>query len=1664
MSLIIHLKRTKKFFLVNFIFLFFFSTPVYAQTYEWWNSTWYYRIPIQVNSTDYERINTSIEVKLNFTSELETLGVSEVFDNQSVRVIEYDSSGGVLQEVPSQFDEDQSYNASTNAIGVVTWIMNGTTLANTKRYYFIYFDTIANPKPAPNYATSLTYSWDGEEFWLNNSLRAFKVDTLRGESTSGIYYVTNYTVDLFNRPPSERTVEYIQLSNGTSNFMYDFRQNASFKAGPVKITVIQEGEEALWNNPAQKTGKAKMIKKYIFYDHNPWVKIQQQLIAYTSITRMTSQITALALDVDRAFGIDALSGNSADPYSWQSAYSFTGKGLGVINSKEENTTNYYASGSLLEGRIGITLGSTTLVQNESIFEEAIVYFNDKASHQPVQDLRNRTANPVKVMKNLTETYSVEIIAKTDYNFYNRNETAKITATISLDTHNLTSLVNATLDMGTSALEDDLTLILYDDATHGDEVANDSVYTNIYTFSTLAVVGIWNVTVKALDSTGVLLQQNWTIFNLTDRYNVNLTISNPSGITNRTIYANLTLKNYRNDTGVESASIVCQYDSTPVINISDKGNGLYSINFTAPSTRGTWNLSCNASKYNNSGSDWDLFYTEEHTTILHIDLRPDSYTVYNITQTQNQTFEMNVTLNNTGNGTAYLTNITLHLPTNWTANSTFEECGDIPPAGNCTKYFRLTVPAGTSPENYTVNATAEWQNPDLTLNSSQDQSSIIVVSNPVLEVVEEMMIATVEEGIEKKIGNFTVNSTGNDKLENISFTCISGEVCQNFTLEFNPSFLSNLSAGNWVNISVNVSVPEGYPAGNYSGLINVTSDNDGFDMLNLNVTVPESKTWLREPATCQKTVLIDSYGVVCEVRVNNTGNMPINFTITPESVNYTWVNETNFTVQAQQSHLFQIDYNTTNASQGIYYATYTINATTLNATPSNQTIFITLEVVFGPVIVSLTTEKVEQLETIKIIANITDRSGSSLNWVKANVTKPDTEIDILSLTNTTPNTPGAVSLWEVNYSNTSQRGVYQLLIYSQDNSGGFGQASDSFKVYAKLNITLKTGFLDYFAGESASIYYNVTDGIGSPLMVNTTITLYDSLNNVRFNNSYQTNPNGTLDLIPSFQIPSDAPLGNYTLKSFTSFDDPIVNLGTNESAGFSFGVFEKYSLELETAIVWYPEEIMKFYVLLYTTNPIQGPSKMALTVYDPAENLYLQANKSDFTIISQTETSLLYRYQYAMPPTTPSGYYLAVFSVMQGCRETKQLKSFRVSRGGPYDVVITSLTAEVEQGGTQNFDVLIENMGDVSQDVTLDYWISRNNITYASVSGEAVFIPAASNRTISRSLPIYSNQPVGEYYLNVRVTYSNIQPPTHTNRTFRVIEAVVPPAPPVILPPVVALPAPVYEIEILNVFPDQLDVERGGIRYVVIEVKNVGNEDLHKVSVYFEGIPKWFEAIREISVLKPESVGYLLVKFDIPKDVEPKVYLAKLKVLAQEAEVEKSYKIEIFESKEKLLEAKIRKTKKAILELETRAARIGEEGGDITKALRLLETVNEFVVIAEDYLKEGKLMETTEALEESRNMLEEVSYLLSIAKPVKPKIIFIPMILIWFIIILIIGAFIITFLIKKKPKLRGRLRKVQKKEIEEKDVKELLKTIEEQYKAKIISKKTYEELKKKYEKA
>ena len=800
---------------------------------EWYNISWQYRQRIEINTSAVNVTNWPIEMQINFTDLLP----GGTFDNSSIRLIEYNLTGKVLHEVPVQFDKDDGYDNATNAYGELIFIMNSTTLPNSKRVFYVYFDTIEDgPKPLNSYSTNLSYSWSGQEARINTSRIEVRIDTNRGENTSGIYYVAEKTggVPVIITADGERTAEYTEFWNGTANTTFDLNGNASFVTGPVRITMIQTGQEVAFGG--QKTWQGSIIKKYYFYNRagpqgrGSFIKISTEFIPNGTVNRSSTGV--LALDLQRTFlsqDMNAPSNSSADPYSWVFTSDSGGSIAGIINVNE-TTPNYFASFSSQLGRIGISLSNTSV--SSSIKQTSLVYFATGAAAGATEFLtvRNGTTNTLTINTNLTEKLIKSVKPEINSSVYNLNQTILIRANVSGgDPYNLILQINATLDIGTPSTADDVVLGLYDDGTNSDQFAGDKIFTNIYNFSLSANLTEWRMNLTAYTNSSEYLNSTIFTFNVTNIYSVNITLFNAIGVVSRQVFGNVSVKNFNQTLGIPGAALNCSFSGTEVLNKINNGDGTYSINFTAPSSMGSFSLFCNATKYSNNGNDTKLFTTETPKTDISLNTTPQVFNLSTVTLFDNATFTFSTNITNIGNGTARTTSTTIQVLSGWTVNSSFEDCGDISVNASCIRWFNVTVPGNTTPGSYTANITVLWTNPDDTQNTTRTNITVFVQPNPRINVTQRVVNGTGADGTQKLIGTFDVLSIGNYLVNSTTFSCTSGTACQYFNISFSPANISSQDIGNNITVSVIASVPLNYTPGLYNGTINVTADNDTFTL-------------------------------------------------------------------------------------------------------------------------------------------------------------------------------------------------------------------------------------------------------------------------------------------------------------------------------------------------------------------------------------------------------------------------------------------------------------------------------------------------------------------------------------------------------------------------------------------------------------------------------------------------------------------------------------------------------------------------------------------------------------------------------------------------------------------------------------------------------------------
>ena len=143
------------------------ATPIAGWTFDrwvvqsdlvWWDNNWDYRVAVTAAAAGHARRDKPAEFALNFTQIWSSLGKTGTLDLNSIRVVEVDGDGSVIDDsVPFQFDKAADFNASNKASGTLVLIMEGNTPANATRRYHVYFDVTGKGFAPPNVPEQIAF-------------------------------------------------------------------------------------------------------------------------------------------------------------------------------------------------------------------------------------------------------------------------------------------------------------------------------------------------------------------------------------------------------------------------------------------------------------------------------------------------------------------------------------------------------------------------------------------------------------------------------------------------------------------------------------------------------------------------------------------------------------------------------------------------------------------------------------------------------------------------------------------------------------------------------------------------------------------------------------------------------------------------------------------------------------------------------------------------------------------------------------------------------------------------------------------------------------------------------------------------------------------------------------------------------------------------------------------------------------------------------------------------------------------------------------------------------------------------------------------------------------------------------------------------------------------
>ncbi|MEM5778122.1 MAG: NEW3 domain-containing protein [Candidatus Aenigmatarchaeota archaeon] len=521
---------------------------------------------------------------------------------------------------------------------------------------------------------------------------------------------------------------------------------------------------------------------------------------------------------------------------------------------------------------------------------------------------------------------------------------------------------------------------------------------------------------------------------------------------------------------------------------------YAVNYT-PTQAGFHLVKIYANDSNNLiGTNETNFTAVANTTIIVIS---ENKTISGITQENGANPNVNVTLNNTGLGKAYNVNVSFSLPSGWVANPSILYYGNVSKQSNVSNQTTILIPQATLPGIYQISITANWTNADDSLGINTTIIFVNVTSNPILDIIESFVNSTTQHGK----SNYTLinlTSKGNDNVTNILINC-SGSQCTDFNISFNPNSIPLLEGGDYQIVNISFTVPVGYSPGIYPLTINASGNV--YDTTVLNITVPENKTWNRNPENFpQLSVGLNSQGDIGIINITNYGNVPITFNIsitndTENATQHIFVNVTNITIDKQSSGYVKINYSSPEyiePSSVVYNVTIKISNLTaspdsLNTTASIKVYKFKIEIL-SPNQTNPTSLYAGNITEIHVNATLGDAilgTGENILW---NVSFGDTACPLSG----TPYYDEVNGYWIINCTAPSLTDAtyYTLNVlgnYTNETLGIYNTLASDSETNAIYYIDITPPSLIAYAnsvpiGNNASIRANVTDNLDVSLSI------------------------------------------------------------------------------------------------------------------------------------------------------------------------------------------------------------------------------------------------------------------------------------------------------------------------------------------------------------------------------------------------------------------------------------------------------------------------------------------------------------------------------------------------------------------------------------------------------
>lgn len=415
---------------------------------------WHYRVPINVPAG--ATVNSTVKVDVDFAALLTTLGISGTFDSNSPRVVR---STGALST--NQEFTDSVYAGATDAVGnsrgEIRFILQDAGAVT----YYLYFDTTANgAKPANpqvpingNFEVGATGTQNPTNWTATKTNANFDAQIRPSENPSITTDGNNQTKTTDGTP-----------NTGLNSYLIGARTNNEAATGNPTVTLTRT-----FVVPASNAGNVVVRYRPEGWDSSANGATQFDFIIVQIVGSTTQNVVAPALNNYTTLPFS--------PNLNTVAATTTTSGYGQYNGFDCDTTGTHRSG------MAVTCGSEpwfTATASLAAFVGQTVTLRITSSHTTLYrtwfNIDDVEWSVVTATLGTPEGFGVNITQPTAATTLTGGQTLSITAQVDAQPTAAGTPVTADVfdNSGTLVASG---IILYNDGTHGDATANDSIWTN-----------------------------------------------------------------------------------------------------------------------------------------------------------------------------------------------------------------------------------------------------------------------------------------------------------------------------------------------------------------------------------------------------------------------------------------------------------------------------------------------------------------------------------------------------------------------------------------------------------------------------------------------------------------------------------------------------------------------------------------------------------------------------------------------------------------------------------------------------------------------------------------------------------------------------------------------------------------------------------------------------------------------------------------------------------------------------------------------------------------------------------------------------------------------------------------------------------------------------------